>query len=341
MTRSRPASFGRMASHAYARSPLNHESHTLSDTLYPWQSASGDALEGALAADELPLRSELFSAAQMAAHGGHLAARHQLSKKGGPDRLLARLTENGEIIAATCDELTAAVKAGRQITPASEWLLDNFYLIEEQIRTARRHLPKNYSKELPRLSNPDAEGNPARLPDRPRDHRARRRPGRPRKPVALRRRLPGSGAAQTGRTVGDSHHAAPGPDRKPAPRGRARLRQPRPARPRQQLGRPDERHGGKKSVRPDLAGGRHGALAPAHEQRLCRRTGAPPAGPELGAGAWPCNGSPPAWPIPASPSSSRSRPRSSSRRPTRSPSATASAACASWPPWTGANSSRP
>src|SRR5450830_892926 len=62
--------------------------------------------------------------------------------------------------AATCDELTAAVKAGRQITPASEWLLDNFYLIEEQIRTARRHLPKNYSKELPRLSNPDAEGNP-------------------------------------------------------------------------------------------------------------------------------------------------------------------------------------
>src|SRR5450830_1212729 len=160
MTRSRPASFGRMASHAYARSPLNHESHTLSDTLYPWQSASGVALEGALAADELPLRSELFSAAQMAAHGGHLAARHQLSKKGGPDRLLARLTENGEIIAATCDELTAAVKAGRQITPASEWLLDNFYLIEEQIRTARRHLPKNYSKELPRLSNPDAECNP-------------------------------------------------------------------------------------------------------------------------------------------------------------------------------------
>jgi cyclic beta-1,2-glucan synthetase len=139
---------------------LNHPSHTLSDTLHPWQSATGDAIDGELSAGELPLRSELFSAAQMAAHGGHLAARHQLSKKGGPDRLLARLTENGDIIAATCDELTAAIKAGRQITPASEWLLDNFYLIEEQIRTARRHLPKNYSKELPRLSNADAEGNP-------------------------------------------------------------------------------------------------------------------------------------------------------------------------------------
>ncbi len=139
---------------------MNQESLTLSDTRYPWQSTASQSVDGAVADDELPLRSELFSAAQMAAHGGHLAARHQLSKKGGPDRLLSRLTENAEVIAATCDELTAAIKAGRQITPASEWLLDNFYLIEEQIRTARRHLPKDYSKELPRLSNPDAEGNP-------------------------------------------------------------------------------------------------------------------------------------------------------------------------------------
>src|SRR4051812_6845407 len=123
MTRSRPARVGRLAAHAYARSPLNHVSPTLPDALYPWQNATGDALDGVVSADELPLRSELFSAAQMAAHGGHLAARHQLSKKGGPDRLLARLSENSDVIAATCDELTAALKAGRQITPASEWLL--------------------------------------------------------------------------------------------------------------------------------------------------------------------------------------------------------------------------
>ena len=42
-------------------------------------------------------------------------------------------------------------RPNRRITPAGEWLLDNFYLIEEQIRTARRHLPKAYSRELPRL----------------------------------------------------------------------------------------------------------------------------------------------------------------------------------------------
>ncbi|HAL92510.1 MAG TPA: cyclic beta 1-2 glucan synthetase, partial [Verrucomicrobia bacterium] len=42
----------------------------------------------------------------------------------------------------------------------AEWLLDNFYLIEEQIRTARRHLPKGYSRELPRLLNGPSAGLP-------------------------------------------------------------------------------------------------------------------------------------------------------------------------------------
>ncbi|MFA9215809.1 MAG: glucoamylase family protein, partial [Sphingomonadaceae bacterium] len=110
--------------------------------------------------DDLPLRAELFSAAQMAAHGRTLAAHHVLSKRGAGDRLLSRLAENAAVLAATCDELTAAVKGGRQITPASEWLLDNLYLIDEQIRIARRHLPKNYSKQLPRLGQGASAGCP-------------------------------------------------------------------------------------------------------------------------------------------------------------------------------------
>ncbi len=118
------------------------------------------ALSSSADDDDSPLRAELFSAQQMAAHGKVLAASHELSTRQGPDRLLARLAENAEVIADTCEELTAAVKSSRQITPASEWLLDNSYLIEEQIRTARRHLPKNYSKELPRLAKGAPDGTP-------------------------------------------------------------------------------------------------------------------------------------------------------------------------------------
>ncbi|HEV7815609.1 MAG TPA: hypothetical protein VGP06_10990, partial [Janthinobacterium sp.] len=96
----------------------------------------------------------------MAAHGKTLAASHHLGRQGGSDRLLARLADNASLISATCNQLTNAVKSGRQITPASEWLLDNFYLIEEQIRTAKRHLPKDYSKQLPRLGKGEYAGSP-------------------------------------------------------------------------------------------------------------------------------------------------------------------------------------
>jgi cyclic beta-1,2-glucan synthetase len=112
------------------------------------------------AGDEPPLRSELFSSDQMKRHGKALADSHKLSLGRASDRLLTRLAENEGVLIGACNLLTAAVKANRRIAPAGEWLLDNFYLIEEQIRMARRHLPKGYSRELPRLLNGSSAGLP-------------------------------------------------------------------------------------------------------------------------------------------------------------------------------------
>ena len=111
-------------------------------------------------AEEMPLRSELFSAEQMEQHGRRLAGSHALARDRSPDPLLPRLAANEEILARVFEQLTRAVAAGRYITPASEWLLDNYYLLEEQIRTARRHLPRNYSLELPRLARGPSAGFP-------------------------------------------------------------------------------------------------------------------------------------------------------------------------------------
>jgi cellobiose phosphorylase len=96
----------------------------------------------------------------MEQHGRILANAHKLSTGRGRDQLLSRLADNENVIIDACNQLTEAIKAGRQVTPAAEWLLDNFYLIEEQIRTATRHLPKNYSKELPRLLRGTSAGRP-------------------------------------------------------------------------------------------------------------------------------------------------------------------------------------
>jgi cellobiose phosphorylase len=109
-------------------------------------------LRGKYDEGESPLRAELFGIVQMEEHGKVLARSHKINPGKAKDLLLNRLADNEIILSEACNLLTVALKEGRQISPAAEWLLDNFYLIEEQIRTAKRHLPKGYSKELPRLT---------------------------------------------------------------------------------------------------------------------------------------------------------------------------------------------
>ena len=111
---------------------------------HPDASVSSEAAEPAL-------RAELFSADQMDQHGIVLAHQHRLSPGHSSDALLHRLQQNEAVLVEVCGVLTQATQGSRRISPAGEWLLDNFYLIEEQIRTAQRHLPKGYNRELPRL----------------------------------------------------------------------------------------------------------------------------------------------------------------------------------------------
>jgi len=125
-----------------------------------WEDLRGKDLSQKHLDEEPPLRAELFSASQMVQHGKTLAGLHTLSPGHDPERLLTRLAENESVLLEVRDLLTEAVKTNPRITPAGEWLLDNFYLIEEQIRTAKRHLPKGYSRGLPRLQKGPSAGLP-------------------------------------------------------------------------------------------------------------------------------------------------------------------------------------
>jgi len=125
---------------------------------------TAQAAEAAAGDDEAPLRAELFSADQMAQHGVALARAHVIGHDPRrdllPDPLLVRLSRNQQVLGDSRGLLTRAVKNRQRIAPAGEWLLDNFYLIDEQIRTAREHLPRHYSQELPRLAGGPSDGTP-------------------------------------------------------------------------------------------------------------------------------------------------------------------------------------
>lgn len=103
--------------------------------------------------EELPLRAELFSVDQLERHAKEIAATHGLVRRGGSDKLLVRLEDNERVLVETYDLVTAAASEDRRIEPAAEWLLDNFYLVEQQIQAIRRLLPPAFSRELPRLTS--------------------------------------------------------------------------------------------------------------------------------------------------------------------------------------------
>jgi hypothetical protein len=115
---------------------------------------------GRYSGDEPPLRSELVQrrpdgAARQEPRGRAPARAGQRCR---PAAAAARRKRG--ILEDVCGLLTSAVTGNGRITPAGEWLLDNFYLIDEQIRTAKRHLPRTYSRELPRLAGGASAGLP-------------------------------------------------------------------------------------------------------------------------------------------------------------------------------------
>jgi cellobiose phosphorylase len=108
---------------------------------------------------EPPLRAELLGINQLAKHARELATVHLVVTSPRENGLLGRLDRNEQALRAF-HRATLAVDPSRRITPAAEWLLDNFYLIEEQMQMARWHLPRGYSRELPRLRRGPSEGMP-------------------------------------------------------------------------------------------------------------------------------------------------------------------------------------
>ena len=104
-------------------------------------------------ADEQPLSAEIFSVERLEQYARVLAQEHKtVVKKKGRAELLPRLEDNGRKLIAAYHTLIGSIKEGRAITPAAEWLVDNFHIVEEQLREIREDLPRSYYHELPKLS---------------------------------------------------------------------------------------------------------------------------------------------------------------------------------------------
>ena len=111
--------------------------------------------------DSAPIRAELFSVERLEEHARSLAAAQGVmagEQTGAP--LTKRLAENEAELLSAYREIAEAVDAGAVITPAAEWLIDNFHVVEKQIREIRADLPVGYYRQLPKLASGPFVGYP-------------------------------------------------------------------------------------------------------------------------------------------------------------------------------------
>lgn len=111
--------------------------------------------------DGRPVRAELFGPERLEDHGRSLARAQRIEPGTLRSRqLLVRLDDNADALLRTYRETANALDLGRPIAPAAEWLIDNYHIVEKQIRKIRDDLPADFYRQLPKL----ADGPLATLP---------------------------------------------------------------------------------------------------------------------------------------------------------------------------------
>lgn len=108
-----------------------------------------------------PIRAELFSIERLEQHAESLARAQSVTHKHsrGPT-ILGRVKENGRVLSAAHRNITQTIREERTITPAAEWLVDNFYIVEEQILEIIDDLPPEFYRKLPKLTGGFLKGKP-------------------------------------------------------------------------------------------------------------------------------------------------------------------------------------
>lgn len=110
-----------------------------------------------------PIRAELFGAQRFEEHGRSLAAAQAVLPAGSTDNgppFFPRVQENIAAIRLAYDYIALTSRSGHYVTPAAEWLLDNFHLVEAQLQQIEDGVPHRYYADLPKLADKPLQGLP-------------------------------------------------------------------------------------------------------------------------------------------------------------------------------------
>ena len=102
-----------------------------------------------LPAPEPPLREELLDAARLQDFARLLATTLTGAPRPRRAPTLARLAGNVRRIDEAHRLLAADARRHEFVGPAGEWLLDNYHLVDAEVRALRRDMPRRFYRRLP------------------------------------------------------------------------------------------------------------------------------------------------------------------------------------------------
>ncbi|MDD2881044.1 MAG: glucoamylase family protein [Rhodoferax sp.] len=118
-------------------------------------------LDAARGAVEPPIRSEIFGPQRFAQHGRSLGQTHRAVQSAtGSGSFFPRIKNNLTALREAHHYISVQASTGYDISPAAEWLLDNFHLIEAQLTEVTADLPRSYYSALPKLLDEPLVGLP-------------------------------------------------------------------------------------------------------------------------------------------------------------------------------------
>ena len=111
--------------------------------------------------DISPISAELFGPERFEQHAHSLAKSQTVtSNTASVYSVVRRLDDNATALLQIYRDIGKAVEKGKIVTPAAEWLVDNYHLVEEQISQTRADLPEKFYRQLPKLSDGPLQGHP-------------------------------------------------------------------------------------------------------------------------------------------------------------------------------------
>jgi cyclic beta-1,2-glucan synthetase len=115
---------------------------------------------GPLPDSQDPIRAELFSVERLEQQAEEVAAQRLLAEGRSGRPLSPRVRDSGRVLLRCYRELAAVIREEGAITPAAEWFVDNFHVVEDVLREVREDLPPGFYRRLPKLAEGPLEGYP-------------------------------------------------------------------------------------------------------------------------------------------------------------------------------------